>query len=212
MTNISPRIIIGEAEYLDPSMSQRTYGCDNCGCINIATTYDESTYTARQPNAQRFEFSNQPPFFIEWTPQPHQQRDYPDVPPHIASAATETTLCLSTGAYRAVGALARAVIEATAKHQGASKDDNLVKKIDGLVQRQHVKDQAHEIRMFGNTMAHGDFTDPTTSEEAAEIIELMDAILDEVYQSPAKLARRKAAREAKKTTTTLHTPEHTPTT
>jgi hypothetical protein len=122
------------------------------------------------------------------------------VPAHIADAATEATLCLSAGAYRAVGSLARAVIEATSKDRGA-EGTNLEKRIEALHAagevRRHTKDQAHEVRHFGNEMAHGDFIDPVTKEEAEEVIVLMAEVLDEVYQSPARLARRRQAREAK---------------
>lgn len=61
-----------------------------------------------------------------------------------------------------------------------------------------VAEQAHELRHFGNDMAHGDFTQPTTKEEAEEIVGLMAEVLREVYQAPAKLERLKAQREAKK--------------
>lgn len=105
------------------------------------------------------------------------------------------------GAFRAVGSLARAVVEATAKDKGITTG-RLADKIDALAQaghvREHTKEQAHEVRHFGNDMAHGDFTDPVTQEEAEEVIELMAEVLDEVYQSPARLAARKQARLAKK--------------
>ena len=37
----------------------------------------------------------------------------------------------------------------------------------------------------------GDFTDPVDETEAAKFLELMSEILKEVYQSPAKINRRK---------------------
>lgn len=53
-------------------------------------------------------------------------------------------------------------------------------------------------------MAHGDFAATVTREEADEIIELMCEILDEVYQQPARLAKRKAARLAVKGSSESH--------
>jgi hypothetical protein len=67
--------------------------------------------------------------------------------------------------------------------------------------REHVKDAAHEIRHLGNEMAHGDFTSPVTSEEADLTLILMSEILDEVYQSPARVARARAARTARNAAT-----------
>lgn len=139
--------------------------------------------------------------YVQWLPQRGKSRQFPDVPDHIAQAATEATLCLSMGAYRAVGSLARAVVEATAKDKGAT-GKNLAERIDALAAAQHIREhtreQAHEIRYFGNGMAHGDFTDPVSAEEAAEVLELMSEVLSEVYQSPARLERVREARKAKK--------------
>jgi hypothetical protein len=64
--------------------------------------------------------------------------------------------------------------------------------------REHVKEAAHEIRHFGNDMADGDFIVPVTDEEAYEVLDLMAEILHKVFQSPAKIEARKAARLAKK--------------
>jgi Ser-tRNA(Ala) deacylase AlaX len=134
-------------------------------------------------------------------PRLEERRDFEDVPAHIAEAASEATLCLSVGAFRAAGALARAVIEATAKDKGA-EGKTLEKRIDALRDadhiRKHTREQAHEIRHFGNDMAHGDFVELVTEEEAEEVVELMTEVLDEVYQSPARLLKRKTARLAKK--------------
>lgn len=136
---------------------------------------------------------------IDWWPRRWHSREFPDVPEQIASAATEATLCLSMGAYRGAGALARAVIEATAKDKGAQGRDLHVR-IEGLYAaghiRKHTKEQAHEIRHYGNSMAHGDFIEFVAKDEAEEIITLMTEVLDEVYQSPARLERRKAARQS----------------
>ncbi len=97
--------------------------------------------------------------------------------------------------------MARAVIEAITKDKQVG-GLNLEKRIDALQEsdhiRKHTRDQAHQIRHFGNEMAHGDFIDPVTQEEAEEIVALMTEVLDEVYQSPARLSRLQTARIAKK--------------
>jgi len=63
-----------------------------------------------------------------------------------------------------------------------------------------VRDQAHEVRFLGNDMAHGDFVEPVSTEEADEILELMAEVLHAVFEMPAQLLRRKEARIAKKNT------------
>jgi len=127
---------------------------------------------------------------IFWKPAPGESQAYADVPAPIAEAATEAYECHSDGHYRASILLARAVIEATAKNENITRG-NLRDKIDELENqnliRPHIKEVAHSIRLLGNDMAHGDFVVPVTAEESTLVIELMGEILNEVYQSPAKL-------------------------
>ncbi|WP_186810357.1 DUF4145 domain-containing protein [Cellulosimicrobium sp. TH-20] len=134
---------------------------------------------------------------------PARWSKFEDVPPHIASAASEAAACLSIGAYRAAGAMARATIEAVAKDKGVVRG-NLAQKIETLEEqhllRRGTAESAHEVRHFGNDMAHGDFAEDTSEEEASETLEFMHEVLVEVYEFPAKRARAKARREAAKAT------------
>ncbi|MEU3649471.1 DUF4145 domain-containing protein [Lentzea sp. NPDC034063] len=134
---------------------------------------------------------------LRWVPAKGQPKPFDDVPEHIAAAASEAHQCHSIGAHRAAVQLARSVVEATAKEKGITTGQ-LVAKIDqmqaqGLL-RAHITEAAHEIRHLGNEMAHGDFVQPVTDEESEEILGLMGEILHEVFQSPARVARRQQAR------------------
>ncbi len=184
------------------STLQGVYKCPNCLRLNLATEWADHTPRGGSqvyPIATAAE--NARWASPTWLPRPGEVREFEDVPDHIAQAASEAALCLAVGAHRAVGSLARAVVEATAKDKGA-KGKDLRARIDALRDgdhiRKHTQGQAHEVRYFGNDMAHGDFADPVTAEEAEEIIELMAEVLDEDYQSPARLQRLKDARLAKK--------------
>ena len=195
MTEVAQAVVVYPAVYPgDTQMEDQAFTCDNCHRISIRTRRLRATEEDGWDHGESQIIVSE-----EWTPRSREEREFPDVPPHIAKAATEATVCLSVGAYRAVGSLARAVIEATAKDRAAI-GSNLEKRIDALHAadeiRSHTKEQAHEIRHFGNDMAHGDFVDPVNREEAEEVIELMAEVLDEVYQSPARLARRKEARRS----------------
>lgn len=53
--------------------------------------------------------------------------------------------------------------------------------------RPNIEAMAHGIRGYGNEMAHGDFVVPVSAQESALVIQLRGEILDEVYQSPARL-------------------------
>lgn len=184
----------GEAPY----RKQAAFTCDECGQMSIGETTDTSIQITAAEVEGYFSRDNA---VRSWYPQRPLSREFPDVPAHIAGAAEEATMCLSIGAFRAVGALARAVVEATAKEKGIT-NGRLVQKIDAMAAAGHirelVKEAAHEVRHFGNDMAHGDFVDDISEEEAIEAIELMSEVLEEVFQAPARLARVKAARIAKK--------------
>jgi hypothetical protein len=170
------------------------FRCDGCGALNIAIArrwsakQDPLTWLAGKKNA-------------EWKPQPLRPvvvKTFPDVPAEIAQAASEAHRCLQVSGRAAV-LMARSVIEATAKHKGVTKG-RLIDKIDALTDlvRSHVRDGAHQIRLLGNDMAHGDFTQDVSSEDANLVLTLMDEVLNDVYRSPAKVARAQAAREARK--------------
>jgi hypothetical protein len=175
------------------------YLCNECRYPSVALANRQG-----HPNSDRDWLDGRMPDKpkITWFPLRGLAREFPDVPEHIASAASEAYECHSIGAHRAAGAMARAVIEATAKDKGITKG-RLIDKIEemesqGLI-RGHIKVAAHEVRHLGNDMAHGDFIEPVDETETAETLELMSEILNEVYQSPAKIARRQAARQAKAT-------------
>ena len=163
-------------------ITDQAFACDACKRVSIRCIYAGLT---------------SPGISEVWYPRHGEKLDFPDVPEHIAAAATEASFCLGVKAYRGAGALARAVIEATAKDKKA-EGRNLEIRIEALKKmeliRTHTAEQAHEVRHFGNDMAHGDFVEQVTKDEAEEVVALMAEILDEVYQSPARLKRRREAR------------------
>jgi hypothetical protein len=173
------------------------FTCDNCG--RMAITFGVAI---GDPNSldglARWDWTKEP---LGWVPKAGVGREYPDVPEHIAPAASEAHACQSIGAHRAAVMLARAVIEATAKAKQIS-NGTLYNKIEKMHEHgflsELVRDQAHEVRHLGNDMAHGDFVEPVSAEEADEILDLMAEVLHTVFEMPAQLLRRKEARLAKK--------------
>ncbi|MFF2519072.1 DUF4145 domain-containing protein [Streptomyces sp. NPDC058086] len=124
------------------------------------------------------------------------QQDVPRCPCAIESLAVEAHDCLAIMADRAAVALARAVVEASAKEKGVTRG-SLIAKIDELHQlgllRGHIKEAAHEVRFGGNEVAHGDLS-PVDHEAAEEILTLMDEVLNDLFQSPARVARARQRR------------------
>jgi hypothetical protein len=132
-------------------------------------------------------------------------REYgPEVPTAIAATASEACIALGVGALRGSVMLARAVVEATCKDRGITSG-TLVAKIDGLHQQAFisvlVRDEAHEIRHAGNDMAHGDLEASIDMEDAADMLALMENVIQEVYVRPAQLGKRQARRVARKSMT-----------
>jgi hypothetical protein len=138
---------------------------------------------------------------LRWRPSATDSHSYPNVPEHIAEAATEAYECNSCEHYRGAIMLARAVIEATAK-DNAITTGTLFSKIEALATagliRSVIKDAAHGVRELGNEMAHGDFVDPISPEESQLVIRLMGEILNDVYQSPASIAQAQQAAQTRR--------------
>jgi hypothetical protein len=166
-----------------------------CKRLSIATVYRQKQYT--NPNSEM-----PTDHHLLWEPAMIRRPEFPDVPEQIAATASEAHASLSVQAFRGAVALARAVVEATAKHHGITSG-NLVAKIDrmhadGLI-REITREVAHEIRHGGNEIAHGDLADePMPSEDAEAIVEFMDAILQEVFQGPARMRDLQRRRQERK--------------
>ncbi|MFJ9149152.1 DUF4145 domain-containing protein [Streptomyces sp. NPDC102270] len=169
------------------------FQCSNEAChrLSIATVSRSGAYgSPKRDMARDGELS--------WQPTHIPRQEFSDVPEQIANAAVEAHACLAIRACRGAVALARAVLEATAKDKGITSGP-LVTKIDEMYERNLIRDitreLAHEIREGGNEIAHGDLADePMPPEDAEAIVALMDEILEEVYQGPARMLALKKSR------------------
>jgi hypothetical protein len=175
------------------------YSCDCCGKLSLVWLEDDPKNVPENDyGVQRFIESTESD--LTWFPRSAVGKTYDDVPHRIAATASEAHVCLEVGSLRAAALLARSVVEATAKEKGF-ESGSLAAKVDALCEadlvRPQIKAAAHEIRYLGNEMAHGDFIAPVSTEDAELILELMDEVLEEVFQSPARVARIAAKRLAR---------------
>lgn len=148
-------------------------------------------------------------------PQAVGGKEFLDVPEAVARDASEAHLCLSVDAVRAAVVMARRIVQGVAIEKGATRG-TLQMQIDWLRNQEIITAQmhglAHELRLIGNEGAHVDpptsstvNSDPDdeelpldlTREDATEVLELMDSILNYVYQQPAKLQRIREKRAAR---------------
>ncbi|MCQ4792473.1 DUF4145 domain-containing protein [Bifidobacterium adolescentis] len=174
------------------------FKCDYCGYPNIAlmAAYVDDGFDRFDANSVFSKNDGSQPFV--WLPDEPLGKEFEDVPQHIADAASEAYACFSIRSYRAAILMARSVLEATAKDKKVTKG-NLASKIDELaadgVISEQIKDEAHEIRYLGNDMAHGDFTEPVSEEDADDMLGFLATFLNYVYQMPAAIRRRQEARK-----------------
>lgn len=188
-------------------MRTRVMGCFRCDGCN-APSIAEDTGFIRDQDPLAWLDARSDPIWRPFPPTPPARpivvKSFPDVPSEIAATAAEAYTCRMTAvppAYRAAVLMARTVIEATAKDKGITKG-TLAAKIDKLFEKQlirpHVRVGAHEVRYLGNDMAHGDFVQPVNAEDADLVLALMSEVLEDVYQSPARVAKAQAKREERK--------------
>jgi hypothetical protein len=176
------------------------YRCDHCGKLLLAAANlpeDPGPTPSQVFNAIDYILDTGAP--VTWLPRSGEAKAFPDVPDHIASAASEAYECFSIGAYRAAISLSRAVVEATAKHLGfgsGSLSERITNMVEGTHLRSTTGEMAHEVRHWGNDMAHGDFAAPIGHDEAEAVLALMDEVLQETFQGPARLERVRQLRRA----------------
>ncbi|WP_426568119.1 DUF4145 domain-containing protein [Streptomyces canus] len=174
------------------------FRCSNENCLRLSIGWTV-LYQVRATSEAKVKL---PQAALEWEPLRIRRPSFPDVPAEIAATASEAHACLSIGAARGAVALARAVVEAAAKAKGITVN-GIVGKIDALrdggIISALTADASHQIREDGNSIAHGDIGDePISQDDAEAILEFMDALLDEVFQRPAKLQRLKERHEERK--------------
>lgn len=197
-----------------------TYVCDSCGYASLGMldyrckpaegkAADKPRFSSKQSipafpvdyeEIANFDFSSDTDA-IQWIPTAAVGKEFKDVPEAIASVASEAYSCSLINANMAAVLMARTAIEATAKDKQIT-DGSLYDKIVAMEEKNiitsQLKAEAHEIRLDGNDMAHGDLAGPVSKEDVADILGFLDSILNYVYQQPKAVQRRKEMREQRK--------------
>lgn len=116
------------------------------------------------------------------------------VPSEIQDSYIQGSLCLNVNS--AIGAVTcfRRSLQQICKKQGATTK-TLNDQIDEILP-DYLRDQAHEIRSWGNLGAHpDDFIKDVKANDAQEIKDLLDGIFDAIYIGPYKVNERKQKRQ-----------------
>ena len=214
MTQIGPVFSdIFKGKAVDSFIWFATFTCDACGYATLGMI-DSSSWGRRINSDQAqsvfeieadFEDEEEPDDgdeqIITWIPREPVWKEYEDVPKDIAAVASEAYSCCSIKAYRSAVLMARTALEATAKNKGITSG-SLNEKIKELAEQNIITGQlaqeANEIRLLGNDMAHGDPDIPVSEEDASDILGFLDTVLDYVYQQPIAIQKRKELREKRK--------------
>lgn len=191
--------VISSYATADGKFWEAAFRCDFCQYLNIGTIPKSAAQITAAADSVFNENSDQMTP-ISWLPKKSRWKEYQDVPANIASAASEAYACFSINANRSAVLLARTTVEAIAKEHGIT-DGSLYHKIeqmqqDGIIPNT-LRDEAHEIRLLGNDMAHGDLNVPVDEQDAADILGFLDSLLDYVYQLPMAVQKRRKIREAR---------------
>lgn len=217
MTRIGDPKCVEDITVKAPTTWFASFQCDNCGYFSIGKTVITEDikkfvdlYHLPYYSADEMQNRNSVGAFIfdggdvdiDWIPETALGKEYDNVDNDtVKDSASEAYACYSIRAYRAAILMARAVCEAIAKDQGFD-EGNLQKKIAQMEEQRLisplVKQQADEIRYFGNDMAHGDFAQQVSADDAHEVLNFLDVLIDAVYQQPAKLQAMQKARAQRK--------------
>lgn len=128
------------------------------------------------------------------------------IPKDVWEDYSEAYQCFNVEAYKATVVMCRRVVQNAAMEKGATKKDThgkwipLTKQIETAfpgAEFQLLREIAGDIKFFGDYGAHpsDDGIDQVSDEEAKEILDFTESILDYVYVQPDKI---KKIRERKK--------------
>lgn len=169
------------------------YTCANCGYPNIAELRPSSG-VSDGPNLDDV---------ARWLPIEPIGKLYPDVPPEIASVASEVHKCLQIGAYRAAVTLSRTALEGIVAEQedGAASGKLLFQRIQKLADSGKLKsrtaDAATAIRLCGNASVHEPMKEIDRG-FAEIVVEVLDSVIDDLYTNPSLVSRAIAYAESHK--------------
>ena len=123
------------------------------------------------------------------------------MPAPIAVAYDEAIRCLYAGAPNGAAALLRnalALIVADKGTEAASGKRELSDKIKQMVKDGGplgaLGDWAYHVNLYGNAGAHPEVYGSVTPEEEKDVATLARSMIEQLYETPAKFARRRAER------------------
>lgn len=140
---------------------------------------------------------------VFWWPTPGAASLGPEVPHTVAGAYGEGLRCLSVGAPNGAVAMFRTAMTWIVDDKGseaAKTKSNLKDKIKQVVADGGlggtVGGWVDHVRLYGNAGAHPDVFGDVSTEEAKDVARLTETLIDLLYMTPARIAKRQAERRS----------------
>jgi len=126
------------------------------------------------------------------------QKDiHESIPPEIRKSYLEGITCLNAGCPNAAVAMFRKSLQQICIQQGANRDKELWEQVDQVI-KDDLKDEALEIRKWGNLGVHPDeIIKDVSPENAKQIEEFVAKVSFQIYEYPWRLNKSKEKREKK---------------
>lgn len=162
-----------------------TYKCGNCANYIMVFWSGSEHYASSYNPAQGLHAYRTVPFALgSWNGE-----DY--WPEKAKRHWKQAHNALQRGDYDATVVMARSAVQAVVRDKKAKKGD-LYSEINDLVTRSVIPNivgkLAHEVRELANSSAHpGEEDKPIESEDAREIVEFLDILLEYAYDLPHKI-------------------------
>lgn len=160
------------------------YVCQDCGKRFIA----KGIFIREKPNLSRIP---------QWFPiYPIPTREVSKkIPQPIRGEFEEAALCFSVSAFRACVSMCQRVLESICQEKTVSGLNDLLG--NGIISKT-LFDRATEIRLWAGITKHKPLTESVATEDAEELLNYLDSILNAVYVEPARYDRLKQKRQQKK--------------
>ena len=160
------------------------YVCQDCGKRFIA----KGIFISVKPD---------PHATLQWFPiYPIPTREVSkEIPQSIREEFEEAALCFSVSAFRACVFMCQRVLESICQEKIVSGLNDLLG--NGIISKT-LFDRATEIRLWAGITKHKPLTDSVAPEDAEELLNYLDSILNAVYVESARYAKLKQKRQQKK--------------
>ena len=179
-----------------PNQRASILECDACN-LGIVVVEDEYVGGVRGGNAGPVAWHG-----IYWWPTPGSVSFGAEVPSSVAGAYGEGLRCLSADAPNAAVAMFRTAMtwivgdkgSAAAKEKGDLKEKVKQMVADGGLTAP-LGEWVDHVRLYGNAGVHPDLFGDVSLGEAKDVARLTETLIDLLYTTPEKIARRHAERQ-----------------